>query len=78
MDGSDAGLGVRTDVLDDRLGDVRTFDHAFQSGFHEGWIEVDGVRTEVSGWTGQRDRSRGKRHITARQGIHEQLTFGGR
>lgn len=57
-------------VLDDGLGDVRTFDHAFQSGFHEGWIEIDGVRTEVSGWTGQRDRSRGKRHITARQGVH--------
>lgn len=59
-----------TIALDDGRGDVRSFDHSFQSGHHEGWIEVDGVRTTVSGWTGQRDRSRGRRHATAGQGLH--------
>ncbi|MBK1787292.1 hypothetical protein [Prauserella cavernicola] len=50
--------------------EVRTFDHSFQSGHHEGWVEVDGVRTEIAGWTGQHDRSRGRRHATAGQGLH--------
>ncbi|MBB6376928.1 hypothetical protein BKA01_004186 [Pseudonocardia eucalypti] len=56
--------------LDGRDGESMSFDHAFQSGHHRGWLEVDGVRTEVAGWTGQRDRSRGRRPLTARQGLH--------
>lgn len=57
-------------TLDDGRGQVMTFDHAFQSGRYRGWLEVDGHRTEVTGWTGQRDRSRGRRMATARQGLH--------
>ncbi|HEX4252318.1 MAG TPA: hypothetical protein VH008_30950 [Pseudonocardia sp.] len=57
-------------TLDDGRGQVMTFDHAFQSGRYRGWLEVDGRRTEVTGWTGQRDRSRGRRMATARQGLH--------
>ncbi|MDT7609379.1 MAG: hypothetical protein QOG96_3882 [Pseudonocardiales bacterium] len=57
-------------TLDDGRGQVMVFDHAFQSGHHRGWLEVDGRRTEVTGWTGQRDRSRGRRMATARQGLH--------
>jgi len=57
-------------TLDDGRGQVMTFDHAFQSGRYRGWLEVDGRRAEVTGWTGQRDRSRGRRMATARQGLH--------
>ena len=56
--------------LNDGRGNTAEFDHAFQSGHHLGWIEVDGERFEVDGWTGQRDRSRGRRMATARQGLH--------
>jgi hypothetical protein len=64
--------------LDDGRGNTAVFDHAFQSGHQHGWVEVDGVRTEVDGWTGQRDRSRGRRMATARQGLHlwVQAQFG--
>jgi hypothetical protein len=47
-----------------------TFDHLFQSGTYEGWIEVDGERTDVSGWVGARDRSRGVRTMRGGQGLH--------
>ena len=57
-------------TLDDGRGQVMTFDHAFQSGRYRGWLEIDGHRTEITGWTGQRDRSRGRRMATARQGLH--------
>jgi hypothetical protein len=57
-------------TLDDRRGQVMTFEHAFQSGHYTGWLEVAGTRYDVGGWTGQRDRSRGRRMATARQGLH--------
>ncbi|GAA2901322.1 hypothetical protein GCM10010472_69430 [Pseudonocardia halophobica] len=56
--------------LDDGAGTMLEFDHAFQSGRHSGWIEIDGSRHTVDRWTGQRDRSRGRRPATARQGLH--------
>lgn len=37
-----------------------------QNGRYEGWVEVDGTRTDVSGWVGTRDRSWGVRPIGAR------------
>ena len=36
-----------------------------QNGTYDGWIEVDGTRTDVSGWIGTRDRSWGVRPIGA-------------
>lgn len=36
-----------------------------QNGSYQGWIEVDGVRTEVKDWLGTRDRSWGVRPIGA-------------
>jgi hypothetical protein len=36
-----------------------------QNGRYEGWVEVDGERTDVSGWVGTRDRSWGVRPIGA-------------
>lgn len=36
-----------------------------QNGRYEGWVEVDGTRTDVSGWIGTRDRSWGVRPIGA-------------
>ncbi|HEY1972367.1 MAG TPA: hypothetical protein VGH89_30735 [Pseudonocardia sp.] len=65
-------------TLDDRRGQVMTFEHAFQSGHYTGWLEVAGTRYDVTGWTGQRDRSRGRRMATARQGLHlwVQAQFG--
>lgn len=57
-------------VLGDGHGEVTSFDHAFQSGRYEGWLEVDGTRYDAAGWTGQRDRSRGRRPVAARQGLH--------
>ena len=36
-----------------------------QNGHYAGWIEVDGERTDVSGWVGTRDRSWGVRPIGA-------------
>jgi hypothetical protein len=56
-------------VLDDGTGAL-TFDHAFQSGHYQGWVEIDGTRHEVRNWTGQRDRSRGRRPIRAGLGLH--------
>lgn len=37
-----------------------------QNGRYEGWIEVDGVRTDCAGWVGTRDRSWGVRPVGAR------------
>lgn len=36
-----------------------------QNGRYEGWVEVDGTRTDVTGWVGTRDRSWGVRPIGA-------------
>ena len=36
-----------------------------QNGTYSGWVEVDGARTEVTGWVGTRDRSWGVRPIGA-------------
>lgn len=36
-----------------------------QNGWYAGWVEVDGVRTDVTGWVGTRDRSWGVRPIGA-------------
>ena len=36
-----------------------------QNGSYQGWVEVDGTRTDVSGWLGTRDRSWGVRPIGA-------------
>jgi hypothetical protein len=47
-----------------------TFDHLFQSGLYTGWIAIDGVSQDVSGWYGQRDRSRGVRSMAGGQGLH--------
>ncbi|WP_230312706.1 DUF7064 domain-containing protein [Nakamurella alba] len=47
-----------------------TFDHLFQSGTYTGTITIDGVRTDVAGWYGQRDRSRGVRTMAGGQGLH--------
>lgn len=57
-------------VLDDGRGGMTSFDHTFQSGRYEGWLEVDGTRYDAAGWTGQRDRSRGRRPVVAGQGLH--------
>lgn len=47
-----------------------SFDHAVQSGKWDGSISVDGHVVDVTGWWGQRDRSRGVRGMHAGQGIH--------
>ncbi len=49
---------------------VSSFEHLFQSGFYEGEAVIDGVRTDVDGWLGQRDRSRGVRTMSGGQGLH--------
>lgn len=36
-----------------------------QNGRYEGWVELDGARTDVTGWIGTRDRSWGVRPIGA-------------
>lgn len=46
------------------------FEHLVQSGLHHGWLTVGGVRTQVDGWYGQRDRSRGVRTMSGGQGLH--------
>jgi len=51
------------------------YTHFVQSGRFEGWIEVDGVRHDATGWTGERDRSWGVRPASARvrNGLHTWL-----
>jgi hypothetical protein len=51
-------------------GTPTSFDHLFQSGRHHGTVTLDGVTTEVDGWYGQRDRSRGVRTMAGGQGLH--------
>ena len=48
------------------------YSHFVQSGRFDGWIECDGVRRDVEGWTGERDRSWGVRPASARvrHGMH--------
>lgn len=47
-----------------------SFEHLFQSGFYQGTMTIDGVVTDVDGWYGQRDRSRGVRTMSGGQGLH--------
>jgi hypothetical protein len=49
---------------------VSSFEHLFQSGTYTGSAVIDGVQTDVSGWLGQRDRSRGVRTMSGGQGLH--------
>ena len=51
-------------------GDATSFDHLFQSGRYVGTLTVDGDTTDVDGWWGQRDRSRGVRTMAGGQGLH--------
>lgn len=44
--------------------------HLFQSGQYEGTLTIDGKRTDVRGWYGQRDRSKGRRRTHDRLGLH--------
>ncbi|MBB4663885.1 hypothetical protein [Conexibacter arvalis] len=57
-------------VLDDGRGGVSDFAHFFQSGSYEGTLVLDGERRDVTGWLGQRDRSRGVRLVSERGGLH--------
>jgi hypothetical protein len=50
--------------------DTASFEHLFQSGFYDGWLSIDGVRLQIDGWYGQRDRSRGVRSMSGGQGLH--------
>jgi hypothetical protein len=47
-----------------------SFDHLFQSGRYVGALTVDGITSDVDGWWGQRDRSRGVRTMAGGQGLH--------
>lgn len=46
------------------------FEHLLQSGRYDGTLSIDGVTTDVRGWFGQRDRSRGVRTMNGGQGLH--------
>ena len=46
------------------------FDHLFQSGFYDGTLTIDGETSQIEGWYGQRDRSRGVRTMSGGQGLH--------
>ncbi len=46
-------------------GGTAAFDHLFQSGHYEGTVTIDGVTTQVTGWLGTRDRSRGIRTLSS-------------
>ncbi|MGH3745241.1 MAG: DUF7064 domain-containing protein, partial [Mycobacteriales bacterium] len=57
------------DVAND--GDASTsFEHLFQSGYYDGTLRIDGQQHDVTGWYGQRDRSRGVRTMSGGQGLH--------
>jgi hypothetical protein len=47
-----------------------SFEHLFQSGLYYGTLTLDGTPTDVTGWYGQRDRSRGVRTMSGGQGLH--------
>jgi hypothetical protein len=51
------------------------YSHFDQGGEYRGWIEIEGHRIEVDGWTGERDRSWGVRPASARtrRGLHTWL-----
>ncbi|MDH6285016.1 DUF7064 domain-containing protein [Prescottella agglutinans] len=51
-------------------GRTTSFDHLFQPGRYEGALTLDGVTTDVTGWYGLRDRSRGVRTMAGGQGLH--------
>lgn len=55
-----------------KSGDTATaaFEHLFQSGYYEGRLSIDGEQSQVEGWIGQRDRSRGVRTMSGGQGLH--------
>jgi hypothetical protein len=46
------------------------FAHLFQSGRYDGVLSIDGRQVDARGWYGQRDRSRGVRSMSGRQGLH--------
>lgn len=46
------------------------FEHLFQSGYYEGRLSIDGTESQIEGWIGQRDRSRGVRTMSGGQGLH--------
>ncbi|TWH16249.1 hypothetical protein L618_002700000280 [Rhodococcus rhodochrous J45] len=51
-------------------GNLTSFDHLFQPGRYEGTFTLDGTTTDVTGWYGLRDRSRGVRTMSGGQGLH--------
>jgi hypothetical protein len=51
-------------------GITTAFDHLFQSGRYAGTVSIDHDAREISGWYGQRDRSRGVRTMAGGQGLH--------
>lgn len=51
-------------------GPPSAFDHLVQSGRYAGTLRVDGREQDVTGWYGQRDRSRGVRTMAGGQGLH--------
>ncbi len=55
---------------DIHVGESTNFQHLFQSGLYDGILSIDGVAETVSGWYGQRDRSRGVRTMSGGQGLH--------
>lgn len=57
-------------VFSDGHGGQTDFDHLVQSGTWTGTATIDGDRFDITGWWGQRDRSRGVRSVHARQGLH--------
>ncbi len=57
-------------LLEDGRGGVSDFGHFFQSGSYEGTLRLDGTPIDVSGWRGQRDRSRGVRLVSEGGGVH--------
>ena len=57
-------------VFGDGHGGQTNFAHLVQSGIWDGTLTLDGEPLDVTGWWGQRDRSRGVRSVHARQGLH--------
>jgi len=51
-------------------GGTTSFEHLFQSGRYDGILAIDGVEERITGWYGQRDRSRGIRTMSGGQGLH--------
>jgi hypothetical protein len=53
------------------------YSHFVQAGTYSGWVDVAGRRIDVSGWTGERDRSWGVRPTSARTrtGLHTWLSI---